>query len=191
MGQGLNLRVTPSSICERPLSRHPAPALAPVLFQQLHIADDHTAVHRFAHVINRQQRHLHGGQGFHLDAGLTHGFGGAGADDLRAFGKDLEFDRHPGQRDRVAQRDQVAGALGAHDAGQSGNAEHITLFGGARLHQRQGGGQHADAATGHRHAVGAGLGADIDHVGLALGVEVGQGRIRGAHRQSVRAFTKA
>lgn len=34
---------------------------------------------------------------------------------------------------------------------------------------------HRDAAFGHRDAMGVGLGGDIDHVGLSLGVEMGQG----------------
>ena len=74
----------------------------------------------------------------------------------------------------MAQRNQVAGFLGAHDAGQAGNAQHIAFFGGAGLHQRQRGGQHADAPTRHGHAVRAGLGADIDHVRLTLGIKMGQ-----------------
>jgi hypothetical protein len=34
-----------------------------MLFQQLHIGDGHAPVHGFAHVVNRQQGDLHGGQG--------------------------------------------------------------------------------------------------------------------------------
>ena len=64
MGQSLNLRVTPSFICECPLSRHPAAALAAVLFQELHITNDHAAVDRLAHVVDGEQGHLHGSQGF-------------------------------------------------------------------------------------------------------------------------------
>ena len=51
-------------ISERPLSRHPAAALAPVLFQQLHVRDDHAAVDRFAHVVDGEQGDLHGREGF-------------------------------------------------------------------------------------------------------------------------------
>ena len=50
------------------------------------------------------------------------------------------------------------------------------FFGGALLHNRQGGGQHLNAAAGHANAVGAGLGGHIHHVGLALGIEMGEGR---------------
>ena len=40
------------------------PRLTALLFQQLHIGDGHTAVGGFAHVINGEQGHLYGGEGF-------------------------------------------------------------------------------------------------------------------------------
>lgn len=92
------------------------------------------------------------------------------------IGLDVELHRHTGQGDRVAQRDEVAGLFGGLDTGNAGDAKHIALFGSARLNQRQRGGQHGYASLGDRHAVGAGLGCHVDHVGLALGVEMGQGR---------------
>jgi len=146
-----------------------------VLFQQLHITDDHAAVRCFTHVVNGQQGDLHGGEGFHLHAGLADVFGGGGADHLTGLGQHFELDRDARERDRVAQGDQVAGLFGAHDARQARDAQHIALFGGARLDQGQGGRLHADAAGGHRRAVGAGLAADVNHVGLPLGIEVGKG----------------
>ena len=39
------------------LPRHPAPRLAPVLFQHLHIGHDHPAVDGLAHVLDGEQRH--------------------------------------------------------------------------------------------------------------------------------------
>ncbi len=50
-----------------------------MLFQQMHIGHRHATVHRFAHVIDGQQGHLHRGEGFHLYAGLTHRFDSGGA----------------------------------------------------------------------------------------------------------------
>ena len=44
-------------------SSHPAPALAPMLLQELHIGDHHAAVSGLTHVVDGEQRHLHGGQG--------------------------------------------------------------------------------------------------------------------------------
>ncbi len=48
----------------RSLHRHKAAALAAVLFQKPHIGDGHAAVHGFAHVMNREQGDLDGGEGF-------------------------------------------------------------------------------------------------------------------------------
>jgi hypothetical protein len=50
------------------------------------------------------------------------------------------------------------------------------FFAAAALDQLEGGRRHADAAAGARQARGFGLGADIDHVRLAGGIEMGQRR---------------
>ncbi len=47
-------------------------ALAPVLFQQLHIGDDHAAVGGFAHVVDGEQSDLHGREGFIQINNLQH-----------------------------------------------------------------------------------------------------------------------
>src|SRR6185437_12325579 len=47
----------------------PIARLAAALFEQPDIADDHAAVDRLAHVVDRQQADLHGGERLHLDAG--------------------------------------------------------------------------------------------------------------------------
>ena len=78
-----------------------------MLFQQGHPVDGHAPVHRFAHVVDGQQSHLHGGQRFHLHAGLAPGFGRGFAHHGRFSGQHIEFDRHAGQTNRVAQRDQL------------------------------------------------------------------------------------
>jgi hypothetical protein len=46
--------------------RDETPRLPAMLLQQLDVAHRHAAVHRLAHVVDRQQRDLDGGQGFHL-----------------------------------------------------------------------------------------------------------------------------
>jgi hypothetical protein len=71
--------------------------------------------------------------------------------------------------------DQVGGALGALDGGDAGNADHVALLVVAGQDARQGGGLHHDAAFGAGDAAGFGFGGDVHHVGLALGVEVGEG----------------
>ena len=74
----------------------------------------------------------------------------------------VEFDRHAGERDRMAERDELTGPLGALDASDAGNAEHIALFGASALDQGQGGRFHGDDTLGHRHTVGVRLGRHVD-----------------------------
>src|SRR2546425_7116116 len=88
----------------------------------------------------------------------------------------------------MAQRNEVTGLLGSHDAGDARNAQYVTLLGGAALDDGQGGGLHDDAAFGDRDAVGCGLGADVDHVGLALGVEMGKGRRSEEHTSELQSL---
>ena len=152
-----------------------------MLLHHAHIVDGHAAVHGLAHVVDGEQGHLHGGEGFHLYAGGADGFHRCSTKYARSArlscASSSKFDSNAGQRQRVAQRDEVAGFLGGHDAVNvvnGGNAQHIAFFGGAGFDEGQGGGQHFDAAAGDGDAVRGGLGGHVDHVGLALGVKVGE-----------------
>ena len=150
------------------------PRLTTMLLQQLHIGDGHAPVDGFAHVINGQQGELDGGQGLHLDAGLADGFDGGVADDAVGFFVGIELNGDPCQSQRVAERNQVAGFFGRHDAGDARDAEHVALFSRALQNNGQRGGMHDDAALCHRDPVSGGFGGHVDHVGLALGVKMCQ-----------------
>ena len=84
----------------------------------------------------------------------------------------------------MAERDQLVRALGGHDAGEPGRAEHVALLGVALADQRQGLGLHDDAALRPGGPVGRGLVGDVDHVGRAAGIEVGERRAR-LHRSAL------
>ena len=43
-----------------------------MLLQQMNIGHRHATVHSFAHVINREQGYLHGGEGFHFHTRLAY-----------------------------------------------------------------------------------------------------------------------
>jgi hypothetical protein len=86
----------------------PVAGFAAMLFQHPHIGHHHPAVGRLAHVINRQQAHLHGRQRFHFDAGLAVGFYLCPAMHAIVGLVDLEIDRHPRQRQRMAQRQRLS-----------------------------------------------------------------------------------
>ena len=86
----------------------------------------------------------------------------------------LKVDGDMGQRQRMAHRHQLRGTLGGHDTGDAGDAEHVTLLVTTLLDQRQGLGLHDDTTTGQRTSRARLLVTDIDHVGLAGLVEMGQ-----------------
>lgn len=85
-----------------------------------------------------------------------------------------EIGGYPGQRDGVAKRDQLSGTFGSLDCGNTGNTEDIALLGRTVSDQVKSRRLHVDGAAGARAAGGFVLGADIDHVCLAGGVEMSQ-----------------
>ncbi len=72
----------------------------------------------------------------------------------------------------MAQRDEVARALRGHDAGDARGGEHVALLGAAAHDERLGLGAHLDERAGDRAAVGDVLVGDVDHVRVAVLVEV-------------------
>ena len=77
----------------------------------------------------------------------------------------------------MAKRDQIGGALGGHDAGKAGDAKNVALLGAAFGDQRKGFGRHADLAFGHGGAGGHRFGGNVDHMGVAAFIEVGEGHV--------------
>ena len=145
-----------------------------MLFQHAHIRHDHAPVDGLAHVVDGQQADLHGGQRFHFHARLARRIDlGAAVHAVGGF-VDVEVNRDARERQRVAQGNQIAGALGAHDGGDAGDAQHVAFFCVAGNDQGQGGRLHADAAGGHGAAARIVLAAHIDHMGLARSIEMGQ-----------------
>ena len=100
-----------------------------------------------AHVVDGEQGHLHGDEGFHLLTGGANGLLGCGTKYGRsarlAYPSGFKFNSDSSQRQKVTHRDEVAGVLGALDAGDTGNAQHVAFFGGAGFDEGQGGGQHS------------------------------------------------
>jgi hypothetical protein len=86
-------------------SLRPPPSSAPtcrLLFEQADAVHRHALVDGLAHVVDGEQADLHGGEGFHLDAGAADGFGGDGAAD-GGVALDAEVGGDAGEEDRVAQ----------------------------------------------------------------------------------------
>ena len=145
-----------------------------MLLEQTHIGDGHASVDRFAHVVNRQQGDLNGGERFHLDAGLSYRFNRRGALDAVAVFRHLKLHGNTGQGQGVTQGDQVTGFFGGLNACNPGNAQHIALLGMTAANQVKCSRQHADATTGNANPTCVGFVGHIDHVGLALGIKVSE-----------------
>src|SRR5476649_2774097 len=149
--------------------------LAARLVNELHAGDDHAAIDRLAHIVDGERGDRGGGERLHLHAGaalqLARGLNVDGA----ALGVDRELKVDRRQRQWMAERDQVGRLLGRHDAGQLGDSQHVAFLGCPGLDQLDRRGLHGDRGARHRDALGDLLGADIDHVGVAALVEVGEG----------------
>ena len=74
----------------------------------------------------------------------------------------------------MAQRNQVGRAFGALDRRDARDAEHVAFPGLAVADQRERGRQHPDRAPRDRDAPGFLLVADVDHMGVAGGIEMGE-----------------
>ena len=75
----------------------------------------------------------------------------------------------------MAQGYEVGGTLRGHDARKSGYPDDVALAMASGDDEPQGVGLHPDAAPRDRDTVGGGLRRHVDHAGVALRVEVGQG----------------
>ena len=101
-------------------------ALAAGLFEQVEILDLDGFVERLGHVVNGQRGHGGGGERLHLDAGLARWWRRC---DRCARRSASTRHLHVGVREhqRMAQRDQLGGALGGGDAGDARDFERIAL----------------------------------------------------------------
>src|SRR2546427_5042168 len=90
------------------------------------------------HVVDRQRGDRNGSQGFHLDPGWTNR-GGLGANPQRA-GSAIRGHGYDeiGQGDRMTERNEIRGALAAHDAGQLGDRQYVALWAATIDHEAQG-----------------------------------------------------
>ena len=150
------------------------PGFASGFFQEMDVTNSHPPVNRFAHVIDREECNLYGGECFHFYAGLIAGFGGGQAiNDVFAF-SGFEFDINMGDGNRMAERDEFRGFLGRHYAGNTRNTEYIAFFVFALKNKLEGLRLHVDHACGDGTAVRDGFIAHIDHVGFTFPVKVCQ-----------------
>src|SRR6266849_8853532 len=152
-------------------------ALAAALFLQADALQGHAPVHGLAHVVDSQAGHADSGERFHLHPG-------AGQNPHRGldvqqvvFGKGkIKADRSQGQG--MAQGDELAGALGSHDARQPCDFQDITLGQGPVADELGGGRLHAHTGAGTGFAQRLRLVAGVHHATAALVIEMSQFRHR-------------
>ncbi len=81
----------------------------------------------------------------------------------------------------MAKRDQIAGAFGRLDAGQTRDRQHIAFGHRQGADGPQHPGRHHHARTGHCQPGNHGLMAHIDHVRSPAAVEMGEGAVATGH----------
>ena len=107
--------------------------LASRLAEEADVGDGHGLVDGLAHVVDGEGGDADGGQGLHLDAGLGVDGGGGVDADLAVVGRgggeggDVEVDGDRVGGEAVAERDEVGGAFGGHDAGDTGDGQDLPL----------------------------------------------------------------
>src|ERR1700694_463850 len=106
--------------------------LAAALLEEPDRLDAHAAFERLGHVVDRETGDRDRGERLHLHAGPSGHLGGGANDQAGQVAIGLDLDLHLGERERMAERDQLMGALGGEDAGNARLAEHVALPGIAR-----------------------------------------------------------
>ncbi len=143
-----------------------------MFFKQPNIGDHHRPINRLDHVVNGEQSHLYSGERLHFNAGAAVALGLGPTVHCCAGLIDGEIDGDASERNRVAQRYQIGGALGPLNGRDSCNAQHIALGRRPLANARKRSGLHPDGARGDGDATGDGFVCDVDHMRLAGGVEV-------------------
>ena len=138
------------------------------------MSDDDRLVERLGHVIDSQRCHAGCSERFHF---YTRGAcGGYCGENFDAAGDDFCGDFDVGNGDWMGHGDEVGGALGGLDAGETGDFQRVALGVGGQ--GGEDGWGELDEGGGGGLAAGGGLGGDVDHAGLAVGVVVGEGLMR-------------
>src|SRR5207248_1366998 len=94
-------------------------AAAAALLLQPDALDGHNTVDGLAHVVDGECGDADGGEGLHLDAGAAEDPHG-GLDAQEVVLGEGEIEGGAGDGEGVTEGDEVAGALGGHDAGEAG-----------------------------------------------------------------------
>ena len=152
-------------------------AFAAAFALQADVFDGDVVAERLAHIVDGERGDAGGGQCFHFHAGFV-GDAAGGADVERAGGVIVgKIERDFVQRQWVAERNQVGGLLGGHDARDLRGRGNGTLARLAAACTQRGIDvrRETDAGCGRGFAAGGGFVADIDHMRVAVVVKMGEG----------------
>ena len=152
----------------------PISTAAPLFGEQAHAAHLHGGIQGLGHVVDGQQTHLHSGEGLHFHTrpgmGVDRGLHPQGR--LVGHGADLHL--HPVDGQGVTEGDQLPGAFGGLDGGNAGHGQHVPLGHLSRGNPLQHLGSHTNPPLRQGLAVGGWALHHGDHVGLPLGIEMGE-----------------
>src|SRR5436190_306453 len=96
-----------------PSGRDVGAGFSAVLLEEADRLHRHAAIDRLAHVVDREKPDLHRGERLHLDAGARGAFHARAALDRGSRLVQREFHAHRGERDRMAERNELGAALPA------------------------------------------------------------------------------
>src|SRR5207253_2427209 len=99
----------------------------PVLgfLKQTDVGDSHLFVHRFAHVVDREQGNGDASKRFHFDTGLRDG--ARGTSDFGAVARNVDVNLDFAQRNGVTKRNEMRGFLGGLNCSDSRGRDDIAL----------------------------------------------------------------
>ena len=158
----------------RPLAAPVFAAATPALESETDFLDLDPALHRFAHVVDRQRSGGHRSHRLHLHArGPPRR--GPGRDHHRAAaGLQPESDDHAFERHGVAQRNPIRGPLRRLDAGDPRHTQNISLLDPILPYKPKGFRPEADPSFRFRLPEGRGLAAHVHHLGFAGSIHVAE-----------------
>lgn len=151
--------------------------------QKADILDDHAFIYGFQHVVNCEQAGLHGSQCFHFHTGLADGFDAGAADDSGRFFLQVEINSNMGERQRMAQGNEVACPLGTHDGCCARDANYVSFFGCAGSDAIPGGLPNENGSFCGCCAACIVFAGNINHMCLAFFIEMGQRLVFGGDKR--------
>ena len=150
------------------------PDLPPRFSSRRTVAHHHAAVDGLAHVVDGEQRHLHRGERLHLDPGARGALDRGAALDARMRRVERELDRHRVSGNGWQSGISSAVRFGAWIAAMRATPSTSPFFAvPASTNSNVAGSMRIDP-RGHGHAMRLGLRADVNHLRLRRGVEMGE-----------------